>query len=241
MKRSVESKTLLLLFVPPTKGAGEELFMYMGFDLYECYSEDEEYLRNRIEESGMNLDFISNKSLNNVYYVEKNKSLCIYLKDEIVYRTRYSEERSEIIYETTYWIDINDNLIRKSEGDIDSEGNQIYSYHIYYKGRWVFLGTGKTCPNYSIDNGEIVVSGLHTQKKEKPGEGAAVVSLALGITSITFLAPGVISFFAFIMGMIAIICSMQAKKVGYCNGIQKAGFISGLIGIIKALLIFIIF
>ena len=89
-----------------------------------------------------------------------------------------------------------------------------------------------TAPNYnqgspSYDNGDI------------PGRGAATASLVLGIISIVCWILTATSFIGLVTGIIGLICSSSAKKAGFKGGIQTAGVVCSLIGVIGGAIVFV--
>ena len=79
----------------------------------------------------------------------------------------------------------------------------------------------------SYDNGDI------------PGRGAATASLVLGIISIVCWILTATSFIGLVTGIIGLICSSSAKKAGFKGGIQTAGFVCSLIGVIGGAIVFV--
>lgn len=73
----------------------------------------------------------------------------------------------------------------------------------------------------------------------QPGKGAAIASLVLGIVSIVFWFFGMGALVGLVTGVIGLICSSSAKKAGFVGGIQTAGFVCSLIGLIGSALVFI--
>ncbi len=89
-------------------------------------------------------------------------------------------------------------------------------------------------PNYSE-----TVDPVNSDNGSQPGKGAAVASLVLGIVSIVFWFFGVGAFIGLVTGIIGLICSSNAKKQGYKGGMQTAGFVCSLIGVIGSALVFV--
>ena len=73
----------------------------------------------------------------------------------------------------------------------------------------------------------------------QPGKGAAVASLVLGIVSIVFWVFGIGAVVGLVTGIIGLICSSNSKKQGFSGGMQTAGFVCSLIGLIGSALIFV--
>ena len=72
-----------------------------------------------------------------------------------------------------------------------------------------------------------------------PGRGAATASLVLGIISIVCWVFTATSFIGLITGIIGLICSSSAKKAGFKGGIQTAGFVCSLIGVIGGAIVLV--
>lgn len=73
----------------------------------------------------------------------------------------------------------------------------------------------------------------------QPGKGAAIAGLVLGIVSIVCWFFGYGALVGLITGIIGIICSSSAKKSGFVGGVQTAGFVCSLIGLIGSALVFV--
>lgn len=78
-----------------------------------------------------------------------------------------------------------------------------------------------------------------TSGGSEPGKGAAVASLVLGIISVVFWFFGMGAIVGLVTGVVGIICASNAKKAGYQGGIQTAGFVCSVIGVIGSAIIFV--
>ncbi|MBQ1902441.1 MAG: DUF4190 domain-containing protein [Lachnospiraceae bacterium] len=81
--------------------------------------------------------------------------------------------------------------------------------------------------------------GYNNPQGSGDGHGLAVASLVLGIVSIVFWFFGAGSIVGLISGVIGLVCASSAKKRGTEGGIQTAGFVCSLIGVIGSSLIFV--
>ena len=72
-----------------------------------------------------------------------------------------------------------------------------------------------------------------------PGKGAATASMVLGIISVVLWFFGMTSILSVILGIIGLILAGNAKKAGFVGGIQTAGFVLSLIGLIGGALAFL--
>ena len=73
----------------------------------------------------------------------------------------------------------------------------------------------------------------------QPGKGAATASLVLGIVSVVFWFFGMGAIVGLITGIIGIICSVNAKKAGFVGGIQTAGLVCSIIGVVGSAIVFV--
>ena len=94
----------------------------------------------------------------------------------------------------------------------------------------------KGSSNYNSSNQE---NGGGKNSDTVPGKGAAVAAMVLGIVSIVFWFFGAGAFVGLITGIIGLICSSSAKKAGYSGGMQTAGFVCSLIGLVGSALAFV--
>ena len=78
-----------------------------------------------------------------------------------------------------------------------------------------------------------------TASEVKSGKGLAVAGMVLGIVSIVFWFFGAGALVGLVTGIIGLICSSSAKKAGYIGGMQTAGFVCSLIGLIGSALVFV--
>ena len=72
-----------------------------------------------------------------------------------------------------------------------------------------------------------------------PGKGAATASMVLGIISVVLWFFGMTSILSVILGIIGLILAGNAKKAGFVGGIQTAGFVLSLIGLIGGAIAFL--
>lgn len=77
------------------------------------------------------------------------------------------------------------------------------------------------------------------QGENEPGKGAAIGSLVCGIISVVFWFFGVTAIGSLILGIVGLILAASAKKAGFTGGLQTAGFVLSLIGLIFGAIIFI--
>ncbi|MCR5145298.1 MAG: hypothetical protein K6B67_08410 [Lachnospiraceae bacterium] len=74
---------------------------------------------------------------------------------------------------------------------------------------------------------------------EEPGKSAAIASLVLGIVSILTWFFGSGSLVGLITGILGIVFASNAKKQGFEGGMQTAGFVCSLIGLVGSSIVFI--
>ena len=72
-----------------------------------------------------------------------------------------------------------------------------------------------------------------------PGKGQATASLVLGIIAVVCWFFGYSSIVSVVLGVIGIIMAGKAKQEGFVGGIQSAGFVLSLIGLIGGAVAFI--
>lgn len=72
-----------------------------------------------------------------------------------------------------------------------------------------------------------------------PGKGAATVSMVLGIISVVLWFFGYSALVSVILGIVGLILAGNAKKAGFVGGIQTAGFVLSLIGLIGGAIFFV--
>lgn len=72
-----------------------------------------------------------------------------------------------------------------------------------------------------------------------PGKGQAVASLVLGIIGVVLWFFGYSALVSVILGIIGLVLAGNAKKLGYAEGMQKAGFILSLISLIGGAIFFV--
>ena len=65
-----------------------------------------------------------------------------------------------------------------------------------------------------------------------PGKGAATTSMVLGIISVVLWFFGYSALVSVILGIVGLILAGNAKKAGFVGGMQTAGFVLSLIGLI---------
>jgi len=82
-----------------------------------------------------------------------------------------------------------------------------------------------------------------TEKMENndkiPGKGAATASMVLGIISVVLWFFGYSALVSVILGIVGLILAGNAKKAGFVGGIQTAGFVLSLIGLIGGAIFFV--
>ena len=74
---------------------------------------------------------------------------------------------------------------------------------------------------------------------QKPGHGAAVASLVLGIIAVVLWFFGYSAIVSVVLGIIGLVCAGNAKKAGFVGGLRTAGFVLSLIGLIGGAVAFI--
>ena len=72
-----------------------------------------------------------------------------------------------------------------------------------------------------------------------PGKGAATASMVLGIISVVLWFFGYSALVSVILGIVGLILAGNAKKAGFVGGIQTAGFVLSLIGLIGGAIFFV--
>lgn len=72
-----------------------------------------------------------------------------------------------------------------------------------------------------------------------PGKGQATASLVLGIIAVVCWFFGYSAIVSVVLGVIGIILAGKAKKEGFVGGIQSAGFVLSLIGLIGGAVAFV--
>ncbi len=72
-----------------------------------------------------------------------------------------------------------------------------------------------------------------------PGKGAATASMVLGIISVVCWFFGFTAIISVILSIIGLILASNAKKAGFVGGMQTAGFVLNLIGIIGGAIAFV--
>ena len=65
-----------------------------------------------------------------------------------------------------------------------------------------------------------------------PGKGAATASMVLGIISVVCWFFGWSLVVSIVLGVVGLILASNAKKAGFVGGMQTAGFVLSLIGLI---------
>ncbi|MGX8699663.1 MAG: hypothetical protein ACSW8F_06995 [bacterium] len=66
----------------------------------------------------------------------------------------------------------------------------------------------------------------------EPGKGLAIASLVLGIIAVVFWFFGYFAILSVLLGIIGLVLASNAKKQGFVGGLQTAGFVLSLIGLI---------
>ena len=81
------------------------------------------------------------------------------------------------------------------------------------------------------------------QGGEVPGKGAATGSLVCGIIAVVFWFVGIATAYgalvSVILGIVGLVLSANAKKAGFQGGMQTAGFVLSLLGLIFGAIIFV--
>lgn len=72
-----------------------------------------------------------------------------------------------------------------------------------------------------------------------PGKGAATASMVLGIIFVVLWFFGYSALVSVILGIVGLILAGNAKKAGFVGGIQTAGFVLSLIGLIGGAIFFV--
>lgn len=72
-----------------------------------------------------------------------------------------------------------------------------------------------------------------------PGKGAATASMVLGIVSVVLWFFGYSALVSVILGIVGLILAGNAKKAGFVGGMQTAGFVLSLIGLIGGAIFFV--
>ncbi len=67
------------------------------------------------------------------------------------------------------------------------------------------------------------------------GKGCGIASLVLGILSLVFFGGWI----GIILAIIGLVLSVTAKNHGYVNGIQKAGFVLSIVGLVLDCIFFV--
>lgn len=72
-----------------------------------------------------------------------------------------------------------------------------------------------------------------------PGKGAATASMVLGIISVVLWFFGYSALVSVILSIVGLILAGNAKKAGFVGGMQTAGFVLSLIGLIGGAIFFV--
>ena len=72
-----------------------------------------------------------------------------------------------------------------------------------------------------------------------PGKGAATASMVLGIISVVLWFFGYSALVSVVLGIVGLILAGNAKKAGFVGGMQTAGFVLSLIGLIGGAIFFV--
>lgn len=89
------------------------------------------------------------------------------------------------------------------------------------------------------NNGQPGFNGYNNYPQQDDGQGLAIASLILGISSIIFWFFGSFAFLGLITGTIGVVCASLSRKKNRDNSVQIAGFVCSLIGLIGSLLVFV--
>jgi hypothetical protein len=77
------------------------------------------------------------------------------------------------------------------------------------------------------------------QSGDEPGKGAAIGSLVCGIVAVVLWWFGVSAIVSVVLGIVGLILAANAKKAGFQGGMQTAGFVLSLIGLIGGAIVFV--
>ena len=80
---------------------------------------------------------------------------------------------------------------------------------------------------------------MENDNNKIPGKGAATASMVLGIISVVLWFFCYSALVSVILGIIGLILAGNAKKAGFVGGIQTAGFVLSLIGLIGGAIFFV--
>ncbi|HIT57025.1 MAG TPA: hypothetical protein IAA94_03600 [Candidatus Galloscillospira stercoripullorum] len=76
-------------------------------------------------------------------------------------------------------------------------------------------------------------------QNDQPGKGAATGSLVCGIISVVLWFFGYSALLSVILGIVGLVLASKAKKEGFVGGMQTAGFVLSIIGLIGGALVFV--
>lgn len=76
-------------------------------------------------------------------------------------------------------------------------------------------------------------------QNDQPGKGAATGSLVCGIISVVLWFFVYSTLLSVILGIVGLVLSSKAKKEGFVGGMQTAGFVLSIIGLIGGALVFV--
>jgi len=77
------------------------------------------------------------------------------------------------------------------------------------------------------------------QNSKHPGHSNAVGALVCGIIALVFAWFGVSVGISVVAGIVGIVLSVKAKKIGYPGGMATAGMVLSIIGLVLSALVFI--
>lgn len=80
---------------------------------------------------------------------------------------------------------------------------------------------------------------MENNNNKIPGKGAATASMVLGIIAVALWFFGYSALVSVILGIVGLILSGNAKKEGFTVGMQTAGFVLSLIGLIGGAIFFV--
>lgn len=118
------------------------------------------------------------------------------------------------------------------QSQFNSNGQQFNGQNPYNNGQQ-FNGQNP------YNNGQPGFNGYNNYPQQDDGQGLAIASLILGISSIIFWFFGSFAFLGLITGTIGVVCASLSRKKNRDNSVQIAGFVCSLIGLIGSLLVFV--
>lgn len=80
---------------------------------------------------------------------------------------------------------------------------------------------------------------MENNQTTEQGKNFAIASLVLGIIAIVLWFFGYSAIASVLCGIIGIVCASNAKKQGFTGGMQTAGFVLSLLGLIVGGIVFV--